>query len=73
VFSPDSALILTASRDKTAKLWDAVSGKLVACFEHQASVKNATFSPDGTRVLTASLDHSAKLWDVRLGQAYSLL
>jgi hypothetical protein len=31
-FSPDGARILTASWDKTAKLWDAASGKLVvAC------------------------------------------
>jgi WD40 repeat protein len=35
VFSPDGARILTASRDKTAKLWDAASGKLIASFEHQ--------------------------------------
>ena len=62
-FSPDGARILTASRDKTAKLWDAASGKLLASFDHQDSVKNGAFSPDGTRILTASADHTAKLWD----------
>ena len=34
-FSPDGARILTASADKTAKLWDAASGKLIASFDHQ--------------------------------------
>ena len=62
-FSPDGTRILTASRDKTAKLWDASSGKLIASFNHQDEVKDAAFSPDGTRILTASVDKTAKLWD----------
>ena len=37
-FSPDGARILTASTDKTAKLWDAASGKLIASFDHQDGV-----------------------------------
>jgi WD40 repeat protein len=64
VFSPDGARILTANWDKTAKLRDAVSGKLVSIFPHQGAVNSAVFSPDGTRILTASADRTAKLWDV---------
>ena len=66
-FSPDGARILTASWDKTAKLWDAASGKLIASFTHQGIVYDAAFSPDGARILTASADHSAKLWDAASG------
>ena len=72
VFSPDGARILTASRDDTAKLWDAASGKLIASFAHQDGVVHAAFSPDGARILTASVDHTAKLWDAALGQAHRL-
>ena len=68
VFSPDGARILTASWDNSAKLWDAVSGQLIASFAHQDGVVHTVFSPDGTRILTASADHSAKLWDVASGQ-----
>ena len=63
-FSPDGVRILTTSRDNTAKLWDAASGKLIASFDHQDTVRLAAFSPDGTRILTASWDNTAKLWDV---------
>ena len=59
-FSPDAARILTASRDKTAKLWDAASGKLLASFAHQGRVFQGVFSPDGTRILTASADGTAR-------------
>ena len=67
-FSPDGARILTASGDKTAKLWDAASGKLIASFGHQGGVWHAVFSPDGARILTASVDKTAKLWDAASGK-----
>ena len=67
-FSPDGARLLTASRDKTAKLWDAASGKLLASFDHQGRVLQGVFSPDGTRILTASADMTAKLWDAASGK-----
>jgi WD40 repeat protein len=67
-FSPDGARILTASWDKTAKLWDAASGQLIATFAHQGAVNTATFSPDCSQILTASADKTAKLWDVASGR-----
>ncbi|MBV8175069.1 MAG: hypothetical protein JO151_10980 [Verrucomicrobia bacterium] len=59
----DGAQILTASKDKTAKLWETASGKLLASFNHQDAVNDARFSSDGARILTASADDTAKLWD----------
>jgi WD40 repeat protein len=44
VFSPDGAQILTASGDRTARLWDAASGKLIVSFAHQDEVLRAAFS-----------------------------
>jgi WD40 repeat protein len=54
-FSPDGKLILTASSDKTARVWDA-NGRLLVQLQHQNEVTKASFSPDGKRIFTASAD-----------------
>lgn len=64
MFSPDNQQILTASWDKTAKLW-YLSGKLLNTFQHDGAVESALFSPDGWSILTASWDRSAKLWNLQ--------
>jgi WD40 repeat protein/tetratricopeptide (TPR) repeat protein len=70
-FDRDGGRVLTASWDKTAKLWDASSGNLIMTFAHDAAVNAAKFSPDGTRVVTASADKTAKVWDAGSGRFLS--
>src|SRR5438552_1325268 len=42
---------MTASGDKTARVWEADTGKPVgAPLQHQAAVYSAAFSPDGRRL-----------------------
>lgn len=58
-------MVLTASLDKTARLWGLDTGKQIAVFSHDAAVSGARFSYDGRRVLTYSdLDGSARVWGV---------
>src|SRR4051812_43349837 len=67
-FSPDGGKIVTASGDNTAKIWDAVSGTLLAdLIGHTEKVNFAHYSPDGREILTASVDHIAKIWDAVSG------
>lgn len=67
-FSHDGTRALTASRDGTARIWDAVSGKAITTLDdHQDAVRWAVFSPDDTRVLTASADRNARLWNASSG------
>ena len=67
-FSPDGTKVLTGSEDKTAKLWEAVTGKEKHSFTgHMEPVTCVAFSPDGTKVLTGSRDKTAKLWDATTG------
>ncbi len=61
-FSPDGQKIVTASRDKTARIW-LLNGAPVATLEgHTDEVLSAFFSPDGEKIVTASLDGTARLW-----------
>ena len=69
-FSPDGKRIVTASSDKTARLWDAETGKPIGELDgHEGWVWRAAFSPDGKRIVTASGDKTARLWDADTGKA----
>jgi len=63
-FSPDGQRIVTASEDKTARVWDLSGKQLAALTGHQDRVINASFSPDGQRIVTASWDKTARVWDL---------
>jgi energy-coupling factor transporter ATP-binding protein EcfA2 len=68
-FSPDGKRIVTASHNKTARLWDVATGLPIGQpFKgHEGAVNSAAFSPDGMRVVTASDDGTARLWDAATG------
>lgn len=73
-FSPNGQYILTGSLDKTAKLWDASSGKELRVFKgHNGQVMSVAFSPDGKRILTASGDRTAILWNAETGEKLRVL
>src|SRR5947207_16005445 len=69
-FTPDGALIVTGSFDKTLKLWDAATKKPVRTFTgHTALVLTVAVSKDGSRIASGSIDSTVKLWDVPLSNA----
>lgn len=74
-FSPDGTKIVTASANKTVRLWDLEGNVLTEIRDLKSNDKvltqndkdwasSAVFSPDGTKILTASCDKTACLWNL---------
>ena len=64
-FSPDGRWVVTASVDKTARVWEAASGRPVGePLRHDEGVIAASFSADGRWVVTASNDETARVWEL---------
>jgi serine/threonine protein kinase len=73
-YSPDGTRIVTASADKTARIWDARTGAQLAVLSgHGDTVYAAAYAPDGTRIVTASADKTARIWDARTGTQLAVL
>ena len=68
-FSPDGKYIVSGSEDKTVKLWDVESGRLIRTFEgHYDRVNSVAFSPDGKYIASGSHDKTYLLWDTGSGR-----
>jgi energy-coupling factor transporter ATP-binding protein EcfA2 len=68
-YSPDGTRIVSGSRDKTLKVWDAATGQeTLTLTGHTAGVSSVAFSPDGTRIVSGSDDKTLKVWDAATGQ-----
>ncbi|WP_437916839.1 AAA family ATPase [Sorangium sp. So ce302] len=72
--SPDGQRIVSASDDRTLKVWDLGTGKLLSTLEgHVWSVNACAISPDGQRIVSASNDKTLKVWDLGTGKLLSTL
>jgi WD40 repeat protein len=73
-FTADGHRIVTASADKTARIWDAATGAEIAVLRgHADRVLFAAFNLDGTRIVTASADKTAWIWDAASGAEIAIL
>jgi WD40 repeat protein len=61
-FSPDGDRVVTASWDRTVRIWDTSNGSQLQLFDQPSNVIDARFSPDGNSVLTLTDSGSLSLW-----------
>jgi WD40 repeat protein len=67
-YSPDGSRLATASRDGTARVWDAATGELQLTLRgHLSGVRNIGFAGGGRWVVTAGEDQAVKFWDAATG------
>jgi len=75
-YSPDGRRLVSASRDRTIRLWDATTGELLNTLEGLGHLDNCggglAYSPDGG-MLVSTNDHTIHLWDAATGELLNTL
>jgi WD40 repeat protein len=64
-YSPEGALIASASLDDTARVWDPSNGRLLRIWRDPDLVTSVAFSSDGREIVTADTAGTIRVWDAR--------
>ena len=73
-WSSDSRLLVSASDDKTLKIWELSSGKCLKTLKgHSNYAFCCNFNPQSNLVVSGSFDESVRIWDVRTGKCLKTL
>jgi hypothetical protein len=68
--SADGRRAVSASWDKTLKVWEVQTGRELRTLEgHTHAVNGVALSADGRRAVSASFDNTLKMWEVETGEA----
>ncbi len=65
VFSPDSRLLVSGSKDGVVRLWNPIIRTLRGTLQTPSSVSHAVFSSDGQLLAAASRDDTVWVWSVK--------
>jgi WD40 repeat protein len=67
-FTPDNRLLISASSDHTARVWNVLTGELIASLQHPASLGCLAVSANGRWLATVAGDpgddNAIRIWDL---------
>ena len=65
----DGRRAISASKDKTLKVWDIETGQALWTLKgHLKSVNDVTVTPNGKYIVSASDDHTLRVWSLETGK-----
>jgi WD40 repeat protein len=68
-YSRDGRYLVTAGKDRTARVWDATTGTPISPWiQHNYAIRQALFSPDGEQLVTLGSRGYVRLWQSRTGE-----
>jgi WD40 repeat protein len=76
-FNSDGTRLVTASADKTARIWTIARHAPIATLRTQGAsgdtgIRSVAYSPDGSRIVTAS-GNAAQVWDIAAAREIAVL
>ena len=70
-YSPNGRQIVSGSRDRTIRIWDAEIGAIIGepLNGHTNVVWSVAYSPNGRHIISGSDDMTIRIWDAETGAA----
>lgn len=66
-WSPNGLTLATGGKDKTVRIWQPSTAKVVTSLVHPAAVQNVVWSPDGKQLITCTEDAHLRSWNAASG------
>lgn len=66
--SPNGKLLLSSGFDKTIKIWDIESTKLLKTLDFGQEIFMSKWSPDGKKIVSISFDKTIKIYNAETGE-----